>query len=329
MASGVASTTQEAAEAPVLKALVRSALEPISGSMSGRCAVVLLGLDPNTFDLAPSILREDAADIYGVSLERFRRDPQEAVLKIVAEAILQQCVLHRARLAKLAMEQRHPADTRLAIHWLERFEAYFRIWTPVYALGADLTAYRETLLEPGDVESDSDESLVLGYDDQEVQAAGYGTYALFHHVQALVAEERFISRFGGLWLLGSPSAEAEVRDALAASKRSLPMDERDHSWLRITFNAGSGEMHSFLEALRDDRIGMATHDDWQEWLQSCTCRWTAATHDTAVEYFPTARYHPGIDPQCLVHQTVEACGRFCALIEQEWMKVADWYGLST
>jgi hypothetical protein len=313
----------------VLKELVRTAISPIAGSVSGRCALVLLGLDPNTFDLAPHLLREDAADIYGISLERFRREPQRQVLLVVANAVLEVATAHRARLARLAMEQRHPAETRLAVQWLERFEAYFRIWTPVYALGADLTAYRLTLLDPerswdlpAGVEGPDDP----GY-SQEIQAAGHGTFALYHHAAAKASERQFMARFGGLWLLSSPSAEAAARGALACTAAFLSTNERDESWLRGCVDEAAGEMHPFLSRLQEERIGRSTHDEWQRWLGRCQCSWDPAAHDVAIEYFPTARYNSGIHAACLVHRTIEACGTFCALVEHEWMKVADWYGL--
>jgi hypothetical protein len=327
-ACGLADTAAEAAQPPVLKELVRSALTQVGGSMSGRCALVLLGLDANTFDLAPNLLREDAAEIVGVGVERFRREPQQQVLQVTADCVLELCRSHRTRLARLAMEQRHPADSRLAVHWLERFEAYFRIWTQVYALGADLTAYRQTLIDPSrpwDQLPDEDDPADLGY-TQEDQAMGYGTFALVRHAMALRAEQHFIDRFGGLWLLSSSTAEAEARDALAAIRASLPTNERDHSWLRTAAQADH-EMHEFLLALQDDPIGKATRKEWQDWLSACQCKWTAEQHDPSIEYFPTARYHGEIVPACPTHQAIEACSRFCALIEQEWLKVADWYSI--
>jgi hypothetical protein len=313
-AAGLATSSYAAAQPSILKELIRTAIAPIAGSASGRCATVLLGLDPNTFDVAPNLLREDAAEILGLSVERFRRDPQHRVLLIVADAVLEICAAYRARAAHLAMEQRHPADTRLAVHWLERFEAYFRIWTPTYALGADLTAYRETLIDPerpwdrGPGDDDSSENQY----SQELQAAGHATFALYHYAAARAAEREFVIRFGGLWLLSSPAAEVEARDALALSTARLAMNER--------------ELHPFLESLQRSSIGRATHDEWQECLGRCNCKWAAGEHDPGVEYFPTSRYHQEIRPDCPVHRTVEACNRYCAVIEQEWLKVSDWYG---
>lgn len=323
LAVGLATSSSDAAQPAVLKELVRTAISPIAGSVSGRCALVLLGLDPNTFDLAPHLLREDAAEIYGVRVERFRREPQRQVLLVVANAVLDVATAHRARLTRQAMEQRHPAETRLAVQWLERFEAYFRIWTPVYGLGADLAAYRSTLLEP-DRQWDREGGDAVEY-TQEMQAAGYATSALFHLACVLDTERRFIVRFGGLWLLSSPEAEAEARDALHAVVHQTDANERDQSWLRVALDDARREMHPFLSRLQEDRIGKAAHQDWRQWLNQCGCAWEEASHDPTVEYFATGRYHPGIRPACPVHQVIEAANRYCTIIEHEWLKVADWY----
>lgn len=327
LAAGDAATPVETAEPAVLTELLRASLAPIAGSVTGRCALVLLGLDPATFDLAPNLLREDASEIYGVGIERFRRDPQAQILGTTADKILERCYTHRARLTRLAMEQRHPADSRLAVKWLERFESYFKLWSPIYALGADLTAYRSTLLDPErpydrDLETDGPED--PGY-SQEEQAAGYGTFALYRLACVLAAEEQFTARYGGLWLLSTPNAEADARDALADAKRHLPTNERDHSLLRALLDSAGGEMHPFLEQLQQESIGAVTHDEWQIWRATCACVWDETKCDPTVEYFPTARYHGGISPACAVHQTIEACNRYCTVLEQEWLRIADWY----
>jgi hypothetical protein len=226
------------------------------------------------------------------------------------------------------MEQRHPADSRLAIHWLERFEAYFMVWTPVYAFGADLTAYRQTLIDPSSEweQTTCDGSTIY---TKEVQADGYGAFALFNLACALGAERHFIARYGGLWLLSSPEAEAQTRDALHAITLATSMNERDRSWLRTVMQDADGELHGFLSTVRQDPIGRATWEEWKEWLDGCTCFWQPLAHDPAVEYFPTGRYHGGITPTCSLHQAIEACNNFCTLIEGEWMKVADWYGIDS
>jgi hypothetical protein len=103
------------------------------------------------------------------------------------------------------------------------------------------------------------------------------------------------------------------------------MNEREESWLRITYQNANGELHPFLSRLQTDTLGRSLHEEWQEWLASCTCGWEPRFQNMTGEYFPTARYHQSISSNCQLHQTVEAFGRFCAIAEQEWLKVADWY----
>lgn len=324
---GEVRNSRQAAEPSVVTAMVRSALAPIAESVTGRASLILLGLDPTTFDLAPHLLREDAAEVYGVSVARFRRDPQKLVLSLVADRLLERCHDHRLRLERLQMEQRHPADTRLAVKWLERFEQYFAIWTPVYALGADLDAYRSTLLDPERPWDHRQDSNTGGAYSQDLQAIGYGTFALYRLACVLAAEKGFMASHGGLWLLSSPSAEVEARDALRDVTRHVPVNERDASLLRELLAEASGELHEFLRRLGADDLAIATHADWQVWLASCACEWDQAHHDPVAEYFPTSRYQAGIVPECEVHRTIEASTRFCAVIEAEWLRVADWYGM--
>lgn len=327
IAAGFADTSAAARHAAVYTELVRTALAPVAGSASARTALVLLGLDPDTFDLAPHVLREEAAGVYGLSIERFRREPQRRVLGIVAFKILELCNAHQARLGRLDLERRHPVDSRLAIKWLERFEAYFSLWTPMYALGADLTAYRSTLLDserPWDRPPGTQ-----GFDDpgytQENQADGYGLMALHYYSAVQVAKQRWLTQFGGLWLLSSAQAEAEVRDALATVELVSPMNDRDNSWLRISLHSADGELHHFLNTLDRDPIGRSTRTEWLQWLTRCSCRWSPSDERSDMEYFPTGRYFAGINETCLLHRVVEGCNRFCTLIEWEWMQIADWY----
>ena len=150
-------------------------------------------------------------------------------------------------------------------------------------------------------------------------------FALFRYAGALNAEKAFIVRYGGLWLLGSAEAESETRDTVHAVVMSGPMNERDQSWLRTLYHDSGGEADHFLDRLSSSQIGEATLEEWIAWLGTCDCNWEPSRHDETVEYFPSGRYHSGISSDCFVHQTVEAASRYCAIIEQEWLGIADWY----
>jgi hypothetical protein len=86
--------------------------------------------------------------LYQMQPETFRKEPEQLHIGQVAEQVLKLCHEQRLRLERVKLERRHPADSRLAIQWLDRFEAYYRIWTPVLRLGEDLQAAIVTSREP-------------------------------------------------------------------------------------------------------------------------------------------------------------------------------------
>jgi hypothetical protein len=44
-------------------------------------------------------------------------------------------------------------------------------------------------------------------------------------------------------------------------------------------------------------------------------------------YFPTRANTTQISAECQIHQVIENCARYCELIDEDWLKVADWYQL--
>jgi hypothetical protein len=212
---------------------------------------------------------------------------------------------------------------------VERFDAYYRLWTPIYALGADLTAYRSTLLEadrPYDRRPGT-----LGAEDpgetQEGQAHGYARQALFDFAWVLWELKQFIVRYGGHWLLSSTESETAASDLVyRLSWHVTCFNHRDHSWLRVTAADGGCELHPFLTTLAGSDIGRATHDEWQNWVADCNCTWDlAAASPRADEYFPIRDHHDGIRETCQLHEVVLACATYCDVIDGEWLKIADWY----
>jgi len=150
------------------------------------------------------------------------------------------------------LDVRTPVHSRLAVEWLARFEAMYRIWTPLTGVGNDLTAYRSTLLEE-DRPWDHATGPYVGDGtgtSQEAQAAGYVTFALAHFAQFLVELRDLETRFGGVWLLPEAQAETDLREAVHRAMLASPNNERDDSFLRSTLVGVPGrEMHGFLQAL--------------------------------------------------------------------------------
>lgn len=326
-ASGDAATSQTV-EAPAIEELIRRAISDLGAGRLQETLLTLYGFAPGSRLEPPSELRRSAASAWGVSQERFRRDPQATVISELAEALLRRAARHAHHLAHFDLERRAPTSSRLAVAWLERFEAYYRIWTPVSGIASDLCAYRSTLLEP-DRPYDRPPG-TKGPDDpgytQEDQAAGYVTFALWHFTRFLCALSQFNARYGGMWLLSDATAEQELQDALYRIGWHSPNNERDDSYLRRLHDQANGELHEFLNLLRADPIGRATEAEWRAWAASCQCIWTVED-EVDREHFPTHRHHTGIRGGCSLHSIVLACGEYTALVDDDWRRVADWYRL--
>jgi hypothetical protein len=153
LASAVRLTEEAPSEVTYLPQAIEEMLRRAVDRMDeGRYAIsaeLIFGLARGSRGGNPTDLRREAAERLNIAPETFRKDHEKTTVAELAEAILGLCRDHDMRLARIAMaEHRHPADSRLAIGWAERFEDYYRIWTCVYAVAADLTAYRATLLDP-------------------------------------------------------------------------------------------------------------------------------------------------------------------------------------
>ena len=326
-ASGAVDTNQQP-EAPQIEALLRRGIECLGTGRAGESAVLLFGLEAHQRGDEPHKLRADAAERWGVSLERFRRDPQDRICRMIAEAVLRLVAEHQTRMAYLDLERRLPTTSRLAIQWLERFEAYYRIWTPITGVAGELCAYRQTMIDPDrlyDDPSDHEDSGREG-SGQDAQAAGYITSALWHFTDLLVQLQQFKVRHSGLWLLSDARAEQAAADAIYRIWWHSPNNDRDDSFLRGLHHQAEGELHQFHLLLESDRIARATLIEWQEWASRCDCQWEI-TAEVEHEHFPTHRHHPGISPRCQLHAMVSAANDFTTLIDDDWRRIADWYRL--
>jgi hypothetical protein len=319
--------TDEAAD---VEMLLRRAVARLSGGSQGDALNVLFGLEADTRAVTAGVRRERAAQALGCSVRTLRRRHEAAMLEQVATQILVLLNERRLREGGRRLAAKHPVESEMAAHWVEMFQAYYRTWTPIYGLAADLTGYRSTLIEqprPYDRRFGT-----LGPDDpghsQEEQAEGYARFALYHYAHFEWQLKRFHTLYGGLWMLSDAEVEAAVRDAVYEIWWNVePFNERDQSLLRtILDETPNQELHGFLDRLASSEVGRATHHEWQEWVATCSCTWPPGrTPET--EYFPTSRSHKTISDGCTVHRVVSACGRYCELVDQDWLKIADWYRL--
>lgn len=294
-------------DAPVIERLLVEALERLGGGELEEAAAKLFGLEPGTRGRKPSDLRDMAATVYERNRDTFRLNYEPTVVSQVAEAILGLAHDFRLRLSRLNLERRAPTSTRLAVEWVERFEAYYRMWTPISALTGDLEAYYTTLDEidaPAWWEPEDDDDAW----DPLREAEGYARFALFHFASLLGERERFVRRFGGLWLVSDQEAEQLISNAVYEIIWWSPFNERDDSYLRRLVADSGEELHEFLSQLATDAIGQDIHAEWQDWVANCTCD-----------------ERPISAPDCRGHQVIEQGRLYLRLLDDEWAKIADWY----
>jgi hypothetical protein len=246
-------------------------------------------------------------------------------------AIARETDLRRTRLA--LETRRHPADSRLAVHWVERFEAYYRVWTPAWALAGDLlaaiTTYREPPApfppwDPDGRETASHENPP----DQDGnryhpadQADGYARFALYRYATYQLELKRFMTRHGGLWLLSDPDTETKATDAIYRIGWHNPLNEEDDAWLRRNLADTRHEEQDHFNQILRRTTGESVLNDWQEYVASCQCE-----VDQTGELLPTEpATNDDTEPACQVHATIAACKNYCELIDADWVKIADWY----
>jgi hypothetical protein len=303
---------QEQHDPPAIESTLRRAVEQLGGEMGEACGY-LFGLVPGTRGWKPKDLRERAASLYQMQPETFRKEPEQLHVGQVAEQVLKLCHEQRLRAERVKLERRHPADSRLAIQWLDRFEAYYRMWTPISRLGEDLKAAIATRREPETEHPPWDpEGTEPGNEDwkgQADQARGYVRGALYAYAWYKLELQRFMVRHGGLWIFSEAEVEQEIADCIYKISWYTTFNTEDDSWLRrLLAQAQFEEELSFVELLRAMPIGPSVHQEWQEFAASCRCE---------------DNEHPKDD--CRVHALIRACERYCQLVDEEWYKIADWY----
>jgi hypothetical protein len=315
-------------DAALIETVVRRGAMQLGGGTYGVALGQLLGLGPDQRVLTAGVRRTNAANALNVSLRTLTRRHEALMLEQLAAQILRLCTEQRLTEARGQLEPRSPAESALSLHWIEMFQAYYRLYTPISVLGGDLTAYRSTLIEDGrpyDRRYGTEGTEDIGY-SQEDQAEGYATYALYHYTLFEWELRRFINRYGGMWMLSDPQAEQDAPDAIHRIRWHVnPFNERDQSFLRNTLDeTPNQELHAFLSKLAGTELGRITHQEWQEWVATCECVWAEGA-DTGADRFPTSRNQPGISERCQVHRVIEACSDYMRTIDEDWNRTADWY----
>lgn len=289
--------------------LLRSAASTLGGGSLQDAAEYSLGLTPGTALWSAAERRERAADEFGASVETFRKRHERELLGQVADAILVLCQQGRMRQANVALqERRHPADSRLAVQWIERFEAYNRMWTPAWALAADLEAAISTYQEEPSEYAPWDPDGEPTYDRDE-QARAYGRSALFRLTSFWLQLKGFMAQHGGMWLFSDPQVEEDVSDAAYRIGWHNPLTAEDESFLRQHLaDARHQEATHFWAIVQSLPMGVNIEQKWQKMILDGV--------DASTEREKAASQ---------VWLTISACHDYCNLVDDDWLKIADWY----
>ena len=301
-------TTGVEPEPAAIEDLIRRAVDRFGGGAYQEAAQYTFGLIGGTKFEPSTERRRQAAGVFHVVPDTFRKGHEKLIIEQVAEGILALARDAAMRRANVEMQQRHPADSRLAVAWVERFEAYFRIWTPVYALAADLEAalamYKD---EPADhLPWDTDSTQPF---DPLHEAWGYARSALYRYTQFLLEIKRFMSRHGGMWLFSDSKRENEISDMIYRINWHNPINEENDSWLRRALATTQlEEAHPFYGQLKASTQGEMIHGIWQKFVRD--------GHDAEVAGDTTASQ---------VHSVITACKEYVEALDEEWLLIADWY----
>jgi hypothetical protein len=276
--------------------LLRELAVVVDGERDGPAAV-LLGLATAMRGTLLKERRRRAAELLCISPAHLRTSDREtALVEAVADELYAADSAYRLRHRHRTAPERAAGESRLNVDWLDRHQAYRRVWTPVAALRDDLAVLLDYLPEGRDGAAICDRLVTMTW-----------RYAQF------VAElERFIQDYGGLWLLSDVDKEVAAAAAIQRLGLLVPFGSADDSWLRLVLGeARGGELEPFSDRLLAGERGEEVLAVWLAWAKSCGCGGS-----------PPAR------SRCAVHAWIAAADELSRLLDEDWLAVADWYRLA-
>jgi hypothetical protein len=275
--------------------IVREAAVRVDARTNGP-ASTLLALAQGTRGSLLKDRRIGTADLLNVSPEHFRKDREESLIEAVADEPYAIDSAWRLRQGHRTTPERQPTDTRVGINWLERHQAYRRVWTPVSALRDDLVVLLEFIRQDAEWPDIADRVM----------------NQLWRYAQFSRELERFVKDYGGLWLLADIDSEVAAADAIRRIAWHTQLGEADNSWLRLILGeAPQEELDRFIDRMLSEQRGKEMMEVWLTWAKSCTCDLEAPNPE-----------------HCEVHRWMAACDEFVKLIDKDWYRIADYYRTS-
>jgi hypothetical protein len=260
-----------------------------------RAAQELLGLRPGLSTRTPAARRARCADWLATSVaaaaDRRGGKPSryEKLVGSLAEVVFSAESHYQLEQIRQALrEHRRPSESLLSVNWVDRFESYYRIWTPIARF-----------------EWDAVTALVALRDERLDRFRRNAYEALFNFARYRVALGGFVAERGGLWLLPSVLDEQPIADAVWKIAAAAPFIRLEEARLRAA--ATSDDLVAFSAWLESE--GQDLSDRWTAWLESCPCR--------------RVRHHGR--KSCNVHKAIRQARVYVEGINRQWDEIADWY----
>ncbi len=190
-----AATGSERDRAVAARNLLRELSVLVDGQRNGATAT-LLGLATASRGILLKERRQLAADMLHISPDHLRtsRRERELVVALADELYAADSAYRRRHGHRLRPEQ-DSLTTRLGVDWLDRHQAYRRVWTPLNAIRNDIWVLLRFLRDEADRDDVIDRLMNIAWRWGQFQ----------------VELERFVADYGGLWLLADVESEYERR----------------------------------------------------------------------------------------------------------------------
>ena len=189
------------------------------------------------------------------------------------------------------LQERTPEGSDLAVELLHQYRHYYRIWTVLDGLRADVAAVLQIRRQGEDEVNKLDD---------------YVRSSLHWYARYQQLVRRFVDDYGGMWLFSDADIEQSVIDAIKFVENFSRLTYRQDSQLRVLVT-GREELDPFLRALEATPEGQEIIEAWQRHLDECDCDLE----------------HPKSD--CKVHLLMTACQYYIDAIDTEWYALAPWY----
>ncbi len=219
------------------------------------------------------------------------RTHEERVVAHVADVMWEretECVLG---VVFAELQERTPEGSDLAVELLYQYRHYYRMWTALDGLRADVAAVLQIRRQ--------------GEDDVN-KLDDYVRSSLHWYARYQQLMQRFKDDYGGQWLFSDADLEQSVIDAIKLVENFSRLTYRQDSQLRVLV-ADQEELDPFLRALEATQEGLEIIAAWQRHLDECDCDLE----------------HPRSG--CKVHLLMTACQYYIDAIDTECYALAPWY----